>query len=99
MFNSDPAVGAEYVLVWFQVDCAKQKCSPMTDLDLRLIDSTQQIWGEKWFQVLDPDLDQMEGLEGSVLEGWQVFEFPVGRSIVAIRVRWPQWGDSLYVNP
>ena len=99
MFNSTPATGSEYVLVWFEVYCAQQRCSPLGDLDIRLIDSNQQVWGEEWLEVLDPDLDLMEGLQGSTLAGWQLFEFPIGRSIVAIQVKWPKWGDSLYVYP
>jgi hypothetical protein len=99
MFNSPPAAGAEYVLIWFEAYCGQQKCDPGADLDIRLIDSTQQIWGEKWLEVLEPDLDLMEGLEGSTLAGWQLFEFPIGRGIAAIQVRWPKWGDTLYVSP
>jgi hypothetical protein len=99
MFNSSPAAGAEYVLIWFEVSCATQKCSPVADLDIRLIDSTQQIWGEQWLEVLDPDLDLMEGLMGSTLAGWQLFEFPIGRGIAAIQISWPKWDDPQYVYP
>lgn len=99
MFNSNPSIGAEYVLVWFEVYCEQQTCDPGADLDIRLIDSTGQLWGEMLFEVLEPDLDMMSGLRGSTLAGWQLFEVPIGRSISRIQVKWPKWfSDPLYVN-
>lgn len=99
MFNSDPSVGADYVLVWFEVYCEQQTCDPGADLDIRLIDSTGQLWGEMLFEVLEPDLDMMSGLQGSTLAGWQLFEVPIGRNISRIQVKWPKWfSDPLFVN-
>ncbi len=100
MFNSPPAAGAEYVLVWFEVRCQQERCEPMADLDIRLIDSNGQVWGESLFEVLEPDLDMMEGIRGSTLAGWQLFEVPIGKGLSLFQIKWPKWiSDPQYVRP
>ncbi len=94
-FNDDPPVGADYVLVWFEVECQKEKCNPAIDLDIYLMQSKDKKWKEPWFVVMEDDLDSAEALKGSTMQGWQVFEFPSGQSIQAIQVRFG--GETLYL--
>lgn len=88
MFNDEAAVGADYVLIWFEVECQQAKCNPNVDLDIRLIDETGKAWPEPFMLVLTDNLDSAEALTGSKIEGWQGFEFPSGKPIEAIRVEW-----------
>jgi SH3-like domain-containing protein len=99
IINDAPPVGAEYVLIWFEVKCEASLCEAFKDLDIRLIDSNGQAWPESWWLVLNPDLDSMEAVQGYMMEGWQVFEFPIGESIQSIQVQWPKRSASQYVEP
>lgn len=88
MFNDDAPVGADYVLVWFEVECQQAKCNPAVDLSLHLIDDAGKGWGEPLFLALEDDLDGAEALRGSSIAGWQGFEYPEDEPITAVRVRW-----------
>lgn len=94
-FNDEAPSGAEYVLVWFELKCGEEKCTPSIDLDLRLEDENGKAWKEPWVLVLDDDFDNQEALEGASIEGWQGFEFPVDEAIVAIKVKWGN--ETLYL--
>lgn len=96
MFNDDAPAGADYVLVWFEVKCEKDHCRGNIDLDLWLIDDAEKQWGEPTFITLEDNLDSAEALRGSMMAGWQVFEYPTGKEIEAIRIRWS--GETLHTE-
>lgn len=85
MFNDDPAAGAEYVLVWFDVLCEQQDCHLFWDVSFDLVGSDGKTWDEA-SAVLEPDLDSQDAIEGATVGGWQAFEVPVGATISAVRV-------------
>lgn len=88
MFNDDAPVGADYILIWFELECQQAKCNPAADLSLHLIDPTGKAWGEPFFLVLTENLDGAEALRGRTIAGWQGFEYPEDEPIGAVRVRW-----------
>ena len=93
MFNDDPAVGSDYVLVSFEIKCKTGECN-MTGSGFWLIDEFGAAWDEVLFLVIDPDLDGEDALAGATLAGWQAFEFPENGTVEKIRIRWD--GASLY---
>ena len=96
-YNEDPAVGAEYVLLWVNLICQKDHCQPQLDFKIRLVDTAGKEWGEPFVVILDSNLDGQEALRGATLSGWQAFEYPIGEPIQVI---WMNWGDeTLYVRP
>ncbi len=94
-FNPDPPVGADYVLVWFELECHADKCNPGL-LDLRLMDSQKKAWGEPWVLVLDPDFET-DALRGATTSGWQGFQFPINETIQTIKIEWTN--ETLYIQP
>lgn len=96
MFNDDAPVGADYVLIWFEVECQQANCNPAVDLSLHLIDRTGKAWGEPLFLALKDDLDGEEALRGRAIAGWQGFEYPEDEPITAVRVRWG--AETLHVE-
>jgi hypothetical protein len=100
MYNADPPVGADYVLVWFEFLCEKDRCNPQIDLDFFLIDSSGKQWSEPSFIVLDNNLDTQEALRDYTMKGWQAFEFPSNETVKAIRVKWGLvTGATLHTSP
>lgn len=95
-FNRPAAAGADYVLVWFQFQCQKDKCIPWVDTDLYLVAPDGKSWDEIAFLDLDDHLDTKEALKGAVIEGWQAFEFPSGSAVRAVRVKWG--AETLYLQ-
>jgi len=96
-FNEDPAVGAEYVLLWVNLTCGEDRCQPQLDFKIRLVDTNGKEWGEPMLIILEPNLDGQEALRGAALAGWQAFEYPIGEPIQAI---WMRWGNqTFYVQP
>jgi hypothetical protein len=86
-FNDESPTGADYVLVWFEMECESDKCNPGL-LDLRLMDAEEKEWGEPWLLLLEDDFDSEEALRGNTIGGWQGFEFPTGETIQTIKVEW-----------
>ncbi|HML25039.1 MAG TPA: hypothetical protein PKD09_25520 [Aggregatilinea sp.] len=96
-FNSNPATGAEYVLLWFDLRCTEDRCVPRVDLKIRLVDSAGKQWGEPTIVMLDDDFDDTDAVSGAAIGGWQAFEYPSNEPIQAI---WIEWGDeTLYLLP
>lgn len=98
-FNDDSPEGADYVLVWFELRCEQDKCSTPISLDLQLMEDEDTKWGESLFTVVDNDLDADEALDGSMISGWQLFEFPTGKEIKTIRAKWGSETLHLTVPP
>ena len=96
MFNDESPTGADYVLVWFELECQSDKCNPRL-LDLRLMDAQEKAWGEPWVLVLENDLDSEEALRDASISGWQGFEFPTGEKIQTIKIEWGS--ETLHVVP
>lgn len=88
MFNDEAPAGADYVLIWFEVECLQAKCNPTVDLSLHLIDDAGKAWGEPFLLVLTENLDSAEALRGRTIAGWQGFEYPEDEPITAVRARW-----------
>jgi hypothetical protein len=95
-----PAAGTDYVLVWFRLDCKKQGASLCRghNFSVKLVDSEGDEWGEPTILRVENNLDPQEAIGGSGIEGWQVFEFPQGGALAAIRLYTPL-GPSLYTLP
>lgn len=94
-FNSEPAAGSTFVLVYFEITCDKQNCYEM-EFDFRLIDGKSDPWGESTFTVINDDLSG-GAVRGGTLAGWQVFEFPQNLPLEAIKIEWDS--ETLYVLP
>jgi hypothetical protein len=94
MFNDEPAEGAEFVLVWLEVKCNQSRCTPSVDLSLHLAAPDKHEWSEPLFIVLEDNLDAGEALRDSTVGGWQVFEYPTGQDIQALKVNWG--AETLY---
>lgn len=94
-FNPNPPAGADYALVWFELQCNVERCDPDL-LDLRLMDSQEKAWGEPWVLVLDSDFDKA-ALRGATTAGWQGFQFPVGETVRTIKIEWGS--ETLHVEP
>lgn len=85
-----PAEGADWVAVWFVVECQQDVCR-QHQLDFDLIDAD----GEDYDEHLVPYPDLLDdGVRGSTFEGWQIFEIPRDVSIVMVKVKWG--GVTLY---
>jgi hypothetical protein len=95
MFNPDPPEGADYVLVWFELECHAKKCNPGL-LDLRLMDTQEKAWKEPWVLVLDPDFET-DAVRGATTSGWQGFQFPINETIQTIKIEWGN--ETLHVQP
>lgn len=93
-FNDEPAAGAEWVLVWFEVKCEQDECR-QSQLNLKLVDAEGKEWGEPILITLDTPLD--DAIEGATMQGWQAFEFPQTGTIDLIKVGWSS--VSLYQEP
>ena len=95
MFNPDPPLGADYVLVWFDLECQIDKCNPGA-LSLHLTDGQKKDWGEPWLLVLDSDFET-DAVRGATTSGWQGFQFPTGEPIQTIKIEWG--AETLQVQP
>lgn len=87
MFNDDPAAGAEYVLVKFEIVCKASRCNPGL-MSFHLMDANEKEWGEPLLLVLSDDFDSQEAITGGTAQGWQGFQFPIGEPIKTVKVEW-----------
>lgn len=82
--NPSPAADHRYVIAYFEVKC-ETTCAE-NELNLRLVDSTGERWGEPFFVTLDPQLGKV--FQDGKSEGWQVFEVPIERTLASLQVAW-----------
>lgn len=97
MFNDEPAAGAEYALVWFEIKCEQERCNATWNTNLRLVDEDGKQWKEPTLIVLDNDLDGQEAIEGGLMSGWQAFEVAKDKKVQAVYVEFE--GVTLYTTP
>lgn len=83
--NPPPTENHRYVMVYFEVNCKNPTCAE-NELNLRLVDTTGERWGEPFFVTLEPQLGKV--FEDGRSEGWQVFEVPIERTIESLHVAW-----------
>lgn len=99
-FNESPAAGTEYALLSLTLTCKKSGSDVCRGglLNIRLVDSAGEEWGEPTFLVLDPDLDSKEAIGGSSMTGWVGFEFPEQGSTVDLVKMWISGQGTLYAD-
>lgn len=84
--NPDPAAGAEYVLVWFDVLCQKDRCTrDELQFDLRDADGTE--YDAVIFIDLDPYLKR-DAVKGGTMTGWMAFEVPPNAPLTVVSAKW-----------
>lgn len=84
--NPDPAAGAEYVLVWFEVLCQKDRCTrDELQFDLRDADGTE--YDAVIFIDLDPYLKR-DAVKGGTMTGWMAFEVPPNADLTVVSAKW-----------
>jgi hypothetical protein len=90
-FLEDPAAGADYVIVNFEVECLAVTCNSAGS-GFRLIDADGKEWDEKQVLLLDESLDTKEGVKDATYEGIQIFEFPTAGELTLLYIRWNNSG-------
>lgn len=100
MFNEDPAAGTEYALLNITLTCKKSGSDVCrgNQLNIRLVDTEGEEWGEPTFLTLDPDLDALEAIGGSSMTGWVAFEFPAQGATVDKVKTWVTGQGTLYAD-
>lgn len=87
------AAGSRYILIRFDMFCEKQHCD-QSELALHVIADDGKAWSEE-LTLAKYNEDFPDAVEGAASTGWQVFEFPVARTVKAVRVKWE--GVTLYL--
>lgn len=96
-----PAPGNEYMLVRVAMLCKRESPAQCggRQINIRVVDDTGEEWGKPILPLLSGGLDMQFGSNGSRLEGWVLFQFPLeGRKMQAIKL-WTLAGPTLYVAP
>jgi hypothetical protein len=91
VLNDDPATGAVWTAVRFDVFCNKDACRER-ELAFWLVDDQENDYDEASFMLYDNKLD--DAVQGATMTGWQIFEVPAEATLIAAKVRWG--GVTLY---
>lgn len=93
VLNDNPATGAVWTAVRFDVICRKDTCH-QREIAFWLLDSNGNEYGESIFMQYRDKLD--DAVRGATMSGWQIFEVPADVLLTGVRIRWG--GVTLYLD-